>query len=337
MHFRVSPRFCETVMSRTRNYCFTLNYAALPPFTFAPADLGDQVRFLCGQEEVGEAGTHHFQGYLELHNPKTLSSVLKLPLFAHLQDEGYSLHLEPRRGSQAEAIAYCSKSDETSIPCSYIEYGTRAEQGKRTDLSSLQEMVLKKRPREELWDAQFGSMLRYHKSISEYARIKATPRHTKTVVFLFVGPSGRGKSTTAHLLAKYLTLSEGQSSYYIFPEKSTGFWCDDYDNHAVALLDEMDGSRITPTMFNTLCDRFPCVVPAHGGPGHQFIAKYLIVCSNYLPKYWWRKRAPEQVLQTTRRIDVVFPFLDPVLPKSPSPLPYISASSGQLIPVPFYH
>lgn len=303
-------------MSRNRNYVFTLNYAELAPFTFAEADLGDAVRYLCGQEEVGASGTHHFQGYLELENPKSLSAVLKLPLFAGLQADGYSLHLEPRRGTQAQAIEYCSKADETAIAGSFIEFGERARQGARSDLVELKSLVDAKRPREELWEAQFGSMLRYHKSLNEYARVKSRPRDFKTIVFLFVGPSGRGKSTTAHLLANYLSLNEGQSSYYIFPEKSTGFWCDDYDNHAVALLDEMDGSRITPTMFNTLCDRFPCVVPAHGGPGHQFLAKYLIVVSNYLPKYWWRKRAPQQVVQTSRRIDVVFPFLDPVLPKT---------------------
>lgn len=309
--------------ARSRNYCFTLNYAELPPFTFGEADLGDQVRFLAGQEEVGEAGTHHFQGYLELHNPKSIRSVLKLPLFEGLQADGYSLHLEPRRGTQAEALAYVSKDDDTTISGTYVQFGEKAEQGKRSDLAELREMVVKKRPRQELWDAQFGSMLRYHKGVSEYARIKTQPRSHKTIVILMVGPSGRGKSTTAHTLARYLAFNEGQPDYYIFPEKSTGFWCDDYDNHAVALLDEMDGSRITPTMFNTLCDRFPCVVPAHGGPGHQFIAKYLIVVSNYLPKYWWRKRSAEQVRQTTRRIDVVFPFLDPVLP---SQIIYLSDS-----------
>lgn len=317
-------------MSRNRNWCFTLNYGELAPFTFSEPDLGSAVKFLCGQEEVAPTtGMHHFQGYLELENPKSLGGLLKLPLFAGLQEAGYSLHCEPRRGTQRQAMDYALKDDDTSVPGSSVRLGEPSQaQGTRTDLKELKALVDAKRPREELWDEHFGSMLRMHKGIAEYARIKARPRDHKTVVFLLVGPSGRGKSTTAHSLARALSRAEGQDSYFIFPEKSTGFWCDDYDGHSVALLDEMDGSRITPTMFNTLCDRFPCVVPSHGTAGHQFIAKYLIVCSNYLPKYWWRKRSSAQVVQTTRRIDVVWPFLDPIPPK---PVAVYHAPQGKFV------
>lgn len=306
-------------MSRSRNYMFTLNYAELPPFTFSEADLAGGVKYLIGQEEVGAQGTHHFQGYFELENPKSIGGCLKLPMFDCLQAQGYSLHLEPRRGTQRQAIEYCTKQDETAISGSRVEFGDPGQQGARSDLVAFKASIDAKRPRDELWDDHFSTMLRYHKSANEYRRIKTRPRadDAKTFCFLLVGPPGRGKSQTARRLCQYLAFNEGQRSYYVFPHKSTGFWCDDYDSHAVCLLDEMNGNRMKPEDFNNLIDAGPMVVPAHGGPGHQFVAKFVVICSNYLPKYWWAKRSAIQVRQTTRRIDVTWSFCDPVPPSAP--------------------
>ena len=127
------------------------------------------------------------------------------------------------------------------------------------------------------------------------------PRDFKTAVFLFVGPPGRGKSTLmTHIAAK-------MGSVYRAPQaKGSGCYFDDYDGQDVFILDEFDGASMQPTMFNTLADRFECVLPVHGGAGHQMVSKVLFVGSNYIPKYWWRKRNANQLLQTTRRIDVIF-------------------------------
>lgn len=110
-------------MSRYRNWCFTLNFGELPPFLFLDGDFNDSlITYLCYQEEVGDSGTHHLQGYLELSAPRPLRSVLAFPLFCDLQQAGYSFHLEPRRGTQAEAIAYCRKPD-SAIAGSFQEFG----------------------------------------------------------------------------------------------------------------------------------------------------------------------------------------------------------------------
>lgn len=317
-------------MSRARNWCFTLNFGELPPLVFSECDLQDPFSFMCFQEEVAPTtGTHHLQGYFELSRPLTLSALLSTPMFCDLQPSGYSLHFEPRRGSQADAIAYCSKPD-SAIAGSFVELGSKKAQGKRSDLLLVKELIDDKRPRDDLWEEAFPAMVRYHKSFVEYARVRTRPRSFKTVVILFVGPSGTGKSRTAFTLASYLSFLFGESRYYVFPEKGSGFWCDDYDQQSVAIIDEMDGNRMTPTQFNTLADRYECVVPCHGSAGHQFNARFLIVTSNYLPKYWWKKRSPDQVIQTTRRIDVLVPFLRLPLPPVIQQHPFFASYSRNL-------
>lgn len=150
-------------------------------------------------------------------------------------------------------------------------------------------------------DAHFGTMMRLGKSIREYKRQNTRPRNFKSIVVLFVGPAGTGKSTFAKMLASYL------GSVYKAPQpKNSGAYYDDYDGQDVLFLDEFDGNRMKPTDFNELCDRHEVVLPVHGGAGHQMISKFIFICSNYAPRFWWKNRKPSQVKQTTRRIDYVF-------------------------------
>ncbi len=60
------------------------------------------VHRLIYQKEVGESGTPHLQGYVEFINKKRPISVFGW---------NTTFHWEKRRGTAAEAIAYCSKLD----------------------------------------------------------------------------------------------------------------------------------------------------------------------------------------------------------------------------------
>jgi len=155
-------------------------------------------------------------------------------------------------------------------------------------------------PLKRVAEEHFGLFLRHERGLKSYKRTITKPRDFKTVVFLFVGPAGKGKSTLMTLLSKEL------GTVYRAPQaKGSGAYFDDYDGQDVFVWDEFDGASTTPTMFNTIADRFECVLPVHGGAGHQMVSKYLFIGTNYHPKYWWRKRSAAQLVQTTRRIDVV--------------------------------
>jgi hypothetical protein len=153
-------------------------------------------------------------------------------------------------------------------------------------------------------DEHFTSYIRNFKAFREYKRIRTEPRSKKSIVVLIYGPSGVGKSRFATQLSRCL------GSVYKVPfPKGSGLYWDDYGGEDVAFVDEMAGHFMSPTFFNTLCDWYECLVPAHGGAGHQFTSQYIVICSNYHPKYWWKNRKAHEVVQTTRRIDVMIPFI----------------------------
>lgn len=73
--------------------------------------------YLVYQEEVGDSGTHHLQGYVEFPNKKSLQQVRGIL-------EG--AHWEPRAGTAEQAAAYCKKDPRVGGP---YEYGTISQQG----------------------------------------------------------------------------------------------------------------------------------------------------------------------------------------------------------------
>ena len=107
-----------------RFWCFTVNNPDGSLDTDLEAWLGNGLKYAVYQHEVGEEGTEHFQGYLELDRGQRMSYVKKwLP----------TAHLETRRGTQQQAIDYCKKAD--SRLDGPWEYGTPSEgQGNRSDI-----------------------------------------------------------------------------------------------------------------------------------------------------------------------------------------------------------
>lgn len=293
-------------VSRARNYIFRISFneGGLEEAAqiFPEEDGWDKfVSFAVWQLEIG-GNTHqlHIQGYLECHDKTSMKQLHTLPGLERA-------HFEPRRGTQKQAIAYCEKED-TRVEGPW-RWGVPKAQGARMDLLSVKRDIDRKRPISEIArDPElFESWTRYHRSFKEYQRIITPKRNFKTITILIVGPSGVGKSRFAHYLANVLSDSRG---FYKVPKpKNSGCYWDDYAGEDVTFIDEFDGNYMTPTFFNELADRYEHVVPAHGSAGHQFVSKYLIVCSNYLPKFWWKKRNANQLKQTLRRIDATIPLM----------------------------
>lgn len=86
-----------------RNYVFTWNNPA-DNYRDKMESLVDSndAQYLVYQMEEGEEGTPHLQGYIEWTGRKTLTACKKLLPKAHW---------EPRKGTQEQAIEYCTKED----------------------------------------------------------------------------------------------------------------------------------------------------------------------------------------------------------------------------------
>lgn len=108
--------------------------------------------YLVFGREIGESGTPHLQGYLELSKRLRFSTLKKLLV-------GY--HLEPRIGTAVEASDYCKKDED------FYEMGTisKPEQGRRTDLSEACEKIKSGISLKRLAEEAPEVFVKYHKGL----------------------------------------------------------------------------------------------------------------------------------------------------------------------------
>lgn len=261
-------------MSRCRNWCFTLNNAdgLLDP------DQWPRATYCIYSEEVGDSGTYHLQGYVEFSAALPLSSLKRLPQLE-------TAHWEPRRGTQAQAIAYCQKTDDSTFVGGPYVWGVPKAQGARSDLSAiaadLRDGVSVKRVAEE----HPADFMRYSTGILRFAAVTMPKRGDAegTACFVFFGAGGCGKTSFALRLARYLG-----NVFRLPEEKGSGLYWDGYQQGDVVIIDEFKGSRMRPTFFNGLIDKGPFQVPVHGGT-MEFRSRLVIVTTNVHPREWWPK------------------------------------------------
>ncbi len=256
---------------------------------------GETMEYLVYQEEIGESGTYHFQGYCELKK-RTRMAAAKLLL------GGPQVHIEPRRGTQAQAILYCKKED-TRIPHTEIfEEGTPRVQGKRIDLEAFKDEVKAGAKRRDLVDDHFGIIARYPKFYDTLTMMNRPERVEELEVTLLIGDTGLGK--TRSVMERF-----GQSEdFWKSPLNNGTMWYDTYDGHSVVLIDDFAGaaSHISLSSLLQLLDRYPLLVPTKGSHTWWLPSK-VFVTTNILPKHWfkWENRG-EQYKALARRFSKVY-------------------------------
>ncbi len=276
-------------MQRQFSYwMFTLNN----PTVLTPAFWKHKPVYVVWQLEKGKQGTEHYQGYAVWDKKVNLSGAKKcLP----------RAHWDRRKGTHDEAKHYCTKpvedceckhctGDSERLDGPWIhgdDSDVPRKKGQRTDLQNFAAMIKKRKrvPKDELYQEHSQIMARYPRFASELTTHYSGERDWETKVILIVGKKGTGKSMTAYALAK-----SGYFGRYfkVCMSKNSGQYYDGYDGEELVWFDEFDGSRMKPTDLNEICDRYPTKVPVHGKPNIPFLARTIIICSNYVPKEWWR-------------------------------------------------
>ncbi len=261
----------------------------------------DQMEYLVYQEEIAASGTYHFQGYCEFKKQMSLNP-------AKLLLGGATVHIEPRRGTQAQAIAYCKKED-TRIPMTEIfEEGTPRVQGKRVDLEGFKDAVREGAKRRDLIDEHVGIIARYPKFYDTLTMNYRPIRVEELEVTLLYGETGLGK--TRSVMDKY-----GQNEdFYIAPLNNGTMWYDTYDGHNFVLIDDFAGaaSHISLCSLLRLLDRYPVLVPTKGSHTWWLPSK-VFVTTNLLPKLWYKwEGREEQYKALARRFHKVFLYYVPL-------------------------
>jgi len=291
---------------QSKYYCFTVNNPTAiedEEFFFgekefvweAPWPYWEGVTYVHWSYEVGEKGTKHIQGYLELQEKKRITALKKLKGLERA-------HFEMRRGTQAEAINYCEKPLHPEL-FTAVDIATHiagpyfnGEKSKNTGVGKAKtdnKRVIVDKVRSggtdaELWDEFPGAMWTGHRAVPLIREVftisRRGPRDKMPTVWLFVGLPGTGKSRTAKIIASSLG-----DIYVVQEARGSGLYWDGYRQEESVIIDDMDGSLMKPAFFKKLCDRYRFSVAPLGKANVEFNSPNIFITSNSVPKNWWPK------------------------------------------------
>lgn len=239
------------------------------------------------QEEVGENGTHHLQGYLGFKVRKTLKYLRD-----YVEPDA---HYTVARGSPAQNEEYCTKED-TRVPGSEIHrLGTFDEvaMGKRNDLVRLRDAVNEGQTFVQLSQnpltlpALAGHMPFYNALKKE---LKAPVERDDVKVIFHYGPAGTGKT--------HCCGDRNPATTYLYD--GGDFW-EGYTGQTKLILDEFGGHVCTPLRFNRICDKYPVNINIKNG-FEWLAATEIHITSNYTPSKWWKDGTKYNREALTRRI-----------------------------------
>ncbi len=269
------------MVQRLRCFVWTLNnYTAIEETALAGRD---EFSYICWGREVGHQGTPHLQGYAELCTQTSFGNVRAL-----LHDRA---HIEPRMGTQAQAIAYCQKDGD------FYEFGVRRQSGARVDLADVKTDIDEGSTEIQLWEDHFATMVRYHRSFTRYARLRDVQRDSSVApdVRFYWGDTGTGKT---------------RSAFEQFPTIKMhlhGKWFDSFRSAGPYLFDDLDDTEFGLPYLLRLLDRYPMDVEIKGG-SVSFNPSVIIVTSNVALCEWYPLAPLSRRAALRRRFSRVLQF-----------------------------
>lgn len=274
-------------MSQSKNWCFTVNnYTLMDDITLQDMPY----KYLIYGREVGEEGTPHLQGYVQLKKITRLTGMKKLHPTAHW---------EVAKGNEEQNREYCSKEGD------YQEFGTptktkggartiadRIERNKRLMTIPIEELIAsgELHPNQAKCIANARIIL-----AEERRRLNPPPTLEGDLPHLwFWGEPGTGKSLKAR--------TDYPNAYL----KNANKWWDGYNDEEVVLIEEWDKNH------NVLChhlkqwaDRYPFIAEVKGGSTGKIRPKLIVVTSNYHPREIWTEDPVGTLGPIMRRFNVI--------------------------------
>lgn len=299
----------NNVLLRARNWIVTLRTMRPPrDHTGEQTPNGATLDYQCGQMEWGRTpGVNHngahWQGYLEFSADVTAIDIIDL-----FQWPTGDAHLEPRYGSQDDAINYTKKEDTRNEDFEWEEFGTKHTPDAVGAMQQLQRAIVGgARMNQFLHDNNLFSLaLRCHKGVERFIQeVENTdesnmkPRPVKVIVYY--GEPRSGKTGTVYR-------RHDRKEIFKKGRESSQHWTK-YDGHPVLLIDEFGGDDcpINIGMAQEVLDQWPLELKImYGTKPAKWNTVYL--CSNLPPSQWF-SRAPPQIRQSIQeRIHEVWRF-----------------------------
>lgn len=248
----------------SRRWVFTINNPTLEDSLQCSAFLEDEslVKYAVLGREVGESGTHHFQGFVVLRSPQRQRWVLR-----HLGGRAF---LEKARGTSKEASDYCKKGSD------FDEWGACPADTRYTREQSLQLWAEVRQAAAEgrFEDIRDDVYIRFRQALRGIweENLHATNCIDELDNIWIYGATGIGKSRWA---------------FQHYPDayrKPLNKWWDHYTNEEVVLIEDIDPthSKWIGAYLKIWSDHYPFISERKGG-SRQIRPKKIIVTSNYLP------------------------------------------------------
>ncbi len=236
-------------------------------------------------EECPETKKKHIQFYGELNKQKSGRQLKKF-----FNDN--TIHIEVRKGTQEQAIGYCSKLD-TRIG-EPVTFGTPRVQGRRSDITQVRADAKAGRRLVDIIDDLETPNFQTIRCAQILKSIYSRARTEKPYVMWIYGGTGLGKT-------RFVYDKWNIDDIYI---KNMTKWWDGYEQHEVVLVDDYRRDFCKFHELLTLTDRYPCQREIKGGTV-QINSKFIIFTSPRKPQDMWENRTTEDLKQLMRRVDRV--------------------------------
>ncbi len=265
--------------TRARNWFLTVNNYSTEERQFAEKY---ECVYLLIAEEVGEKEhTEHLHIYFELRNQKSFSKIKK---------EFPRANIQVAKGNAEQVKSYLSKQNLV------VEIGTPKEQGKRTDLDNVKEILEETNSMREVVNvATSYQSVRMAECILKY---NEKQRNFKPLVKWYCGLTGTNKTRTA---------MEECDPDDVHKQDFGIKWWEGYDAHKYVVIDDFRKDFCKFHELLKLIDRYPYRVECKGG-SRQMLAETMIITSAYHPRDIYETR--EDLGQLIRRIDIIKIFGD---------------------------
>lgn len=271
---------------KSRNWCFTLNNYSeedIERFNGYFNEEESLIKFGIIGKEVGESGTPHLQGFLQLHNQCRLRTL-------QLYFDGRA-HWEMMRGKCHQAIAYCEKDGD------FITVGTRP-------LTQSEKGQKEKRRYEDAWEnAVAGNLdeidadirIRHYNTLKRITLDHQLAGDVDTLapetrMRWYYGVAGSGKSRSAR--------DEFPDAYL----KMCNKWWDGYSGQETVILEDFDKKHeVLIHHLKIWADIYPFLMEVKGGAS-KIRPRLVIVTSNYHPQEIWTE--PGDLQPILRRFEL---------------------------------
>lgn len=252
------------------------------------------VKYVRFQQEIGESGTPHLQGWCQKSNGSTFPAWKRI-----LGSERY--HVEPRRGSVESCETYCTKEDTRQPGTEPWAAGELPAAGHRSDIDGVATLALNL---DVAWrdvaTSDPGTFCKYHRGLAALRSAVTTHRTKPTRVFWCYGDTGHGKTRWCN------TVTDPDRTFW--KEGETKWFCG-YDpvQHPDVVIDDFRASSLQFTKMLRLFDQYPMSVEGKGS-SVPFRAERVFVTTPLPPHETYAGQTDENLQQLARRLCCVLWF-----------------------------